>query len=166
MSERTPGPNQVSELHPAVKAGGIAGALAAAAALIMMFEGSTNRAVIPVKGDVPTICYGHTQGVHMGDTASKAQCKAYLKTDLRTALRVQRCIYVTVPEDSLAAFISFAYNVGPSTFCGSSVARDLNAGHLDAACRDMGKFVYVKGRVVQGLVNRRKVEVAYCQRGL
>lgn len=132
----------------------------------MSLEGTTPKAVIPVKGDVPTICYGHTKGVHMGDQASAAQCKAYLTDDIQTALAIAPCIHVTVPQASLAAFISFAYNVGSPAFCKSSVAQDLNAGHLNAACEDMGKFVYVKGRIVQGLVNRRKVEVAYCKRGL
>jgi lysozyme len=34
---------------------------------VMMHEGYTDKAVIPVPGDVPTIGVGRTEGVHMGD---------------------------------------------------------------------------------------------------
>ncbi len=44
-------------------------ALSAAALVgIVLHEGYTDRAVIPVKGDVPTIGFGTTTGVKLGDT--------------------------------------------------------------------------------------------------
>ena len=41
---------------------------AAALVGIVLHEGYTDRAVIPVKGDVPTIGFGTTTGVKLGDT--------------------------------------------------------------------------------------------------
>ena len=38
---------------------------------LVVHEGYTDRAVIPVTGDVPTIGFGTTGGVKMGDTELK-----------------------------------------------------------------------------------------------
>ena len=43
---------------------------AAALVGIVLHEGYTDRAVIPVKGDVPTIGFGTTSGVKIGDTTT------------------------------------------------------------------------------------------------
>jgi lysozyme len=75
-------------------------------------------------------------------------------------------IHVDVPVESFAAFTSFAFNVGVRGFCGSKVARMLNAGDLAGACAGMDAWVYAGGRRVQGLVNRRRQERALCERGL
>ena len=44
---------------------------AAALVGIVLHEGYTDRAVIPVKGDVPTIGFGTTSGVKIGDTTRR-----------------------------------------------------------------------------------------------
>ena len=44
---------------------------AAALVGIVLHEGYTDRAVIPVKGDVPTIGFGTTSGVKIGDLATE-----------------------------------------------------------------------------------------------
>jgi len=41
---------------------------------IVRHEGYTDRAVIPVKGDVPTIGFGTTEGVKLGDKTTPASC--------------------------------------------------------------------------------------------
>lgn len=58
-----------------------ASALAIATALAGYFEGNRLHAYHDV-GGVPTICYGHTQGVAIGDTATPAQCTAQLRRDM------------------------------------------------------------------------------------
>jgi lysozyme len=137
-----------------------------AASLVMPWEGNRSTAYRDING-VPTICYGNIQGVKMGDTATQAQCMARLQADLlRHAIGIQPCIHVEAPLASMAAFISFSYNVGVKSFCEGSVARDLNAGHLAQACDDLSKYTYAGGHYSQGLANRRAAERAYCRRGL
>jgi len=62
-----------------------------------------------------------------------------------------------------AAFTSLAFNVGVPTFCRSSVARKANAGDMAGACKAIGLYVYAGGKVVRGLQNRRKAEIALCE---
>ena len=51
--------------------------------LIKEFEGLRLKAYIPVKGDVPTIGWGHTKGVKMGDRITKAQAEKIPDTGYR-----------------------------------------------------------------------------------
>lgn len=153
-------------IHPAVKAGGAIGILAAASLLVSQFEGNVPVAYLDV-GAVPTICYGSTAGVQLGQRASQEECMSRLQRDLKSHIAsIQACIHMKVPDPSMAAFASFAYNVGSNAFCGGSVARDLNAGHLALACNDMTKYVLVHRHIVRGLVNRRTAERAYCLKGV
>jgi lysozyme len=152
--------------NPSIKAGGLAGAVLLAATLVMSWEGDKHVAYRDING-IPTICYGNIQGVQMGDTATQTQCLDRLSLDLqRHAAAIQPCIHVRVPDPSMAAFISFSYNVGAADFCQGSVARDLNAGHLALACADLSKYVYADKHYSRGLANRRAAERAYCLRGV
>ena len=63
----------------------VAGLTLSAAALvgIVLHEGYTDRAVIPVKGDVPTIGFGTTTGVKLGDTTTPPKALARALTDVQ-----------------------------------------------------------------------------------
>ena len=56
-------------------------------------EGFIPEAKIPTKGDVPTIGYGRTEGVKLGDKIDKETGKVYLKEDIMKRLpEVERAI--------------------------------------------------------------------------
>jgi lysozyme len=163
-------------LAPAGKASVLAGLMAAstiaAAALIPGFEGKSNRTYLdPVA--IPTDCYGHTDragGKPVGEVGTyhtDQECLDLLAADVqRLPVAIAPCIHRAVPLASLTAFVSFSYNIGPSQFCHSTVVRKLNAGDLAGACAGMSAWTYARGRQLPGLVNRRKIERAYCERGL
>lgn len=162
---------------PAAAVGGIAGgAFALLLVALPMFEGKTNIAVIPVPGDVPTLCYGYTHDVKMGDTATDEECIHYLKAEIDKALNaVDSLVLVPISEDERAAYASLVYNVGRSAFAKSTILRKVNRGDRRGGCAAMvyldknGKYqgwVYFHGRVVPGLVNRRLAEQELCYRGL
>ncbi len=163
-------PDQTPQVRTqrAVQAGGVVAALAAV--LIMAWEGLVPRTYPdPVLGwRVPTACWGHTgAGVIIGRRYTTAECRAFLNDDIRAhAEGIARCITVDVPPESMAAFVSFSFNVGVNAFCRSSIRRDLNAGNLRAACAGLSRWVYSGGRRIQGLANRRAAERALCERGL
>src|SRR5690606_30338343 len=94
-------------------AAGFTGAMAIAACLVMPHEGFRNQAYSdPVQ--IPTICWGHTQGVQLGQVATDAECAEFLKADLQEAERIlNSAVKVPLPVESRAAFLSFIYNVGP-----------------------------------------------------
>jgi lysozyme len=118
---------------------------------------------------VPTICYGATaaDNVDLTRTYTKQECQDMLARDLpKYDAMVKRCLtataYAALPPHRHAAVVSFTYNLGGGALCKSSVARNLNAGKIQDACDAMLAYVRAGGRVLQGLVNRRRAERALC----
>lgn len=56
------------------------------------------------------------------------------------------------------AMVACAYNIGMGAFRRSTMLRRLNEGDFDAAMKEHAEFNKAKGRVIQGLVNRRAAE--------
>lgn len=142
-----------------------AAAVALATGLIAGAEGLRLTAYLdPV---TPTICYGETEGVRMGDTATLAECQAKLDRRVRVfAATVRRCAGADLPPPVEAAFTSLAYNIGGGAFCGSTLARKAKAGDLPGACAEISRWTYAYGVHVQGLANRRATERALCETAL
>lgn len=151
----------------------IALALSAAALVgIVTQEDYTDRAVIPVKGDVPTIGFGSTEGVKLGDRTTPPKALARALTDIEHfegALR--SCVKVPLHQREYDAFVSFAYNVGPGAFCSSTLVRKLNAGDYGSACAEILRWTYFQGkdcaapanaRLCGGLAKRRQDEYRQC----
>lgn len=116
---------------------------------------------------IPTICFGETRGVKIGDTATAAECRRILADRLRDfSGEVDACLRPRVPDETYVAFLSFAYNVGPAAFCRSTLARKANAGDLVGACEELPRWVYARGIRLPGLAKRRQEELALCLRGV
>lgn len=145
----------------------MAAAIAVAVPVIAAWEGTEFIGYRDVIG-VATSCTGHTgPDAMVGRRYTPDECKTQLARDLqRTADGIAPCIHVEVPRESLAAFVSLAFNIGPGAFCKASLTRKLNAGDLAGACAGMSAWTYAGGRQIKGLVNRRKAERALCERGL
>lgn len=98
--------------------------------------------------------------VTMSDRAiSRARAEELLAFDLGKvyAPAVRRAAkFRTVPQ--YASCISFAYNVGTGGFKKSTLAWLINQGRYDDAQREFMKWVRGGGRVLPGLVNRRRDE--------
>lgn len=139
----------------------------AAAPVVSFFEGGFyNKAFLDPVG-IPTICFGHTEGVKLGQAKTDSECMALFMDDLNAASSaVERCVKPALPEKTRTAFVSFTYNVGAEAFCGSTAARMLNAGDFYAACNQLDRWVYAKGIELPGLVNRRGEEKKLCLEGL
>lgn len=153
-----------------VVAGGAAGGLAAALALIVPFigqhEGHTSRPYRDV-GGVLTVCDGHTGPDIVVKTYSPVECNALLDKDVAVAANGVLAISPELKDKPyvLGATISFSYNVGIQAYGKSSVARDFKAGEFKLGCAAMLKYVYVNGKFVQGLENRREAEYVICMKG-
>jgi lysozyme len=142
-----------------------AAALALATALIATHEGEVRHTYRDPVG-IATACFGETRGVTWGKTYSHAECLDMLKVSaLAHAEGVQACL-PQLPDETAAAFYDLGYNIGATKFCASGVARKARAGDLKGACADLSKWVYAGGRVLPGLVKRRKAERELCERGL
>lgn len=117
---------------------------------------------------VPTACDGITRGVRMGQTYSEAQCTAKLEFELvDTASHVVDCVPALYGRaNQAAAAVSLAYNIGWPSFCRSTAARLFNAGKWAAGCSAFTMWNKAGGRVLAGLVSRRRRERDLCLTGL
>lgn len=134
-------------------------------ALVGGFEGLRTVAYRDPIG-IPTICFGETRGVQMGDTATVAECRTMLGDRLvEFSTGVDRCLTAPVPDKSYTAFVSLAYNIGVGAFCRSTLVRLANAGKLVEACNQLSVWTRAGGFTLPGLVARREKERALCLEG-
>ena len=150
----------------AIKRRMIVGALSLSAAGLLSlagYEGFRDEAYIPVEGDVPTIGFGSTAGVQLGDKITVTEGLERLYRDVGKAeSAIGRCVTVPLTQGEYDAYTSFAFNVGSSAFCGSTLVKKLNSGDYPGACAELKRWVYSGGRKVDGLVKRRESEYARC----
>ena len=127
----------------------VAGLTLSAAALvgIVLHEGYTDRAVIPVKGDVPTIGFGTTTGVKLGDTTTPPKALARALTDVQQFEgALKQCVTVPLAQHEYDALVSFSYNVGSRAFCQSTLVRKLNAEDYAGACAELLRWRFFQGK--------------------
>ncbi len=124
-------------------------------ALIKEFEGLRLKAYIPVKGDVPTIGWGHTRGVKMSDKITVKTAEKLLVKDLApTVARVNRVVKVPLTQNQFDACVSLAFNIGLTAFSKSTLVKKLNETPLQFL--RWNKF---KKKPLAGLTRRRKAEM-------
>lgn len=115
-------------------------------------------------GGVWTICAGHTSAVGLpivrpGMTATAEECMDMLRRDVaKFETCVETILKVPVAQHEFDAMVSLAYNIGCAAFRRSSVARYLNAGNRARAANSFLLWNKDDGRVVKGLINRRRSE--------
>ncbi|WCT78865.1 lysozyme [Novosphingobium humi] len=120
---------------------------------------------------VATACDGLTgEGIKVGREFTEEQCASMLITRLTAdAARVMACspgLALTIPrrDNVRYAALSLAHNVGWQTYCASTMRARINAGQIRGACDALTWFNKAGGRVVPGIVARRKREQAICLR--
>lgn len=148
--------------------GGIVGAVIICTPLVAQFEGLwTTAKPDKLAYGLPTVCYGETEGVKVGDKYTKAQCDEMLAKKLPRYLNsALSCITVPVSDRQLAAYGSLTYNIGEAAFCRSTVVKKLNAGDPFGSCDALMSWTRAGGKFVQGLANRRAKERDLCIQGI
>lgn len=130
---------------------------------IVSHEGYKETAYIPIPGDVPTIGFGTTEGVKLGDTITPVKALARALTDVQQFEgALKRCVTVPLHQYEYDAAISFSYNIGASAFCNSTMVKKWNAWDYEGGCNELSRWVKSGGRVVKGLVARRERERLQC----
>jgi lysozyme len=141
---------------------------AAAFGGLVVKEGFTTHAIIPVPGDRPTVGFGSTfndqgQPVRMGDTITAPQAVlrslAHIAKD-ETAMKA--CVTAPLTQGEYDAYVSLVYNIGSDAFCRSTLVRLLNAGNYQAACDQILRWDRFQGKPLRGLTIRRQVEHKKC----
>jgi lysozyme len=109
-----------------------------------------------------TIGYGHLcDWTHPPITEDEAEF--YLAQDLKAALAatLRYCpVLATEPEVRLAAIVDFTFNLGAGRLQTSTLRRQVNQRDWAAAATELRRWVYGGGKVLPGLVARRRAEAA------
>lgn len=136
---------------------------AAAFGSLVLHEGYSDRAIIPVPGDVPTIGFGTTEGVRMGDTITPTHAVIRALQDVQKFEgAVKQCVKVPLHQYEYDAYISLSYNIGSTAFCSSTLVRMLNAHDYAGACKQILRWDKFKGQPLRGLTIRRQSEYRQC----
>lgn len=99
---------------------------------------------------------GNTSGVIPGKTITERQAaEGLISNVLRVERALERCVKQQPPQKVYDATVSFAFNVGTGNACSSTLVKLLNQRRWADACRQLPRWVYVKGVFNQGLDNRR-----------
>ena len=164
---------------------GWAVAAATAVAIVASFEGFAAKPYVDTvgRGHPETWCYGTTKADHpappYGTVFTKTECQQLLASDLvKYDNGVKKYVHVIMGPNTEAAMVSAAYNLGPGVFAHGSMTRYLNAGgnftdpprsaaykrNHPSACNALLSYTRAAGRVLAGLVRRRKAEAALCHK--
>lgn len=109
---------------------------------------------------------GNTSGVIPGKDITERQAAKGLMTNVqRVEQRLENCVLPAVPQQVYDALVSFAFNVGTTSACRSTLVRLINQQRWEEACRQLPRWIYVKGVINEGLKNRRLREMAWCLKG-
>lgn len=114
-------------------------------------------------GGVPTIGYGTTTGVRLGQTITPERALIQALNDSDSIGKsVRSCITVPLHQYEFDSFVSLAYNIGPEAFCSSTLVRKVNQGDYEGACREILRWNKVNGEAIRGLTIRRNKEYDLC----
>lgn len=116
------------------------------------FEGLRLEAYLDPVG-VPTIGYGHTSGVKLGQKISQEQAEAFLAQDLKKAESAVDALKLPLNPNQKDALSSFTYN------CGAGNLKKLVANRTLSQIADaIMLYNKAKGQVLLGLTRRRTWE--------
>lgn len=122
-------------------------------------EGFRNEAYLDSAG-VPTIGYGFTEGVQMGDTIDeKTANERLLKEMAKTDQDYNKLVTADLNPNQQAAVKSLLYNIGGPQFANSKARAALNAGDFESFKKEASEFRLANGKVIPGLENRRREEL-------
>lgn len=128
--------------------------------LIKKFEGFKPYTYL-CPANILTIGYGHTRGVRLGQTCTEEDAEQFLKEDLELAeAEVNKVAEkVDLTQGQFDSLVSFTFNIGAGNFQTSTLRRKVLNNPADPSIKaEFGKWVYVRGKVNQGLQRRRLEE--------
>jgi lysozyme len=86
------------------------------------------------------------------------QAEAAMQKEASVCYTAAKKLAKDATYSQLAALADFAYNLGVTRLAGSTLLKKINAGDRQAAKLEIEKWVWGGGRVLPGLIARRKAE--------
>ena len=131
---------------------------------LQSYDDDNDRVVKPgdsISGTI-TIGYGHTDAagpphVYPGMTIDQTTADSIMAADLASVeIEVNHLVTAPINQNQFDALVSFQFNTGG--LGRSSALRDINNGNFSHVPADLALWNRANGRVMNGLVRRRKAE--------
>ena len=122
--------------------------------LIKQFEGCHLTAYKDPVG-IPTIGYGHTKGVKLGQKITQAQADEYLKQDVASSEKAVNKYKYNYNQNQFDALVSFTYNCGAGNLKKITANGTRTLAQISARLPNYNK---AGGKVLAGLTRRRLAE--------
>jgi lysozyme len=137
-------------------------------ALIKSYEKLRLVAYKPTPNDKWTIGWGHTgPDVYEGLTCTLEEAQRWFHGDtLWACFEVHTKVTLTLTQNQFDALVAFTFNVGGPNAEHSTLLKLLNQGDLEGVAVEWMKWNHQGGKVLDGLTNRRKAELALFQEAL
>jgi lysozyme len=117
--------------------------------------------------NVWTIGWGCTEGVREGMVITRDEATAMLARELgHFEIVVGRLVTTPLTQGEFDAVVSLVYNIGEGALRKSTLLKELNAGNLSVVPNQFLRWTRGGGRVLNGLVRRRKAEAALFLSGM
>lgn len=108
-----------------------------------------------------SIGFGHK--LHPNENLDKISLKQaiiLLENDvILTHKVIHQYVKVILTDEQKIAVSSFIYNVGRSAFINSTLLKELNNGNYNKVEKEFTKWIYSNGKKLNGLINRRNIEI-------
>lgn len=133
--------------------------------LIKQFEGCRLKAY-KCPANVWTIGIGHTETVNgkpivEGMTITELMAETLLAIDLQKFENaINTKVKKPLTQNEFDALVSFVFNNGIGAFEQSTMLKLLNQGNFNLAAKQFDRWIYAKGKVLNGLKKRRAAEKA------
>lgn len=133
--------------------------------LIKSFEGCRLKAY-KCPANVWTIGIGHTGTVNgkpitEGMTITELMAETLLAIDLQKFENaINTKVKKPLTQNEFDGIVSFVFNVGIGAFEQSTMLKLLNQGNFELAAKQFDRWIYAKGKVLNGLKQRRAAEKA------
>ena len=122
------------------------------------FEGLRLEAYLDAAG-VPTIGYGHTHHVTLGDRLTEYWADQLLREDVRNVVRDISQLGVVRTQGQMDALVSFAFNLGIGRLLRSTLLKKIRSGaSMHQIRKEFMRWVYAGGKRLNGLEKRRQWE--------
>lgn len=129
--------------------------------LIKKSEGFRDHVYLDVAG-FPTIGYGHlvNPSESFPNGIAEPRAAAILANDVGQAEQaVAELVKVALTQGQFDAVVDFCFNLGAGRLAGSTLLRELNAGHYDTAAQQLLSWDHAADVVNAGLKARREAEL-------
>ena len=108
---------------------------------------------------IPTIGWGHTKGVKLGQHITVQQAEDMLVEDIAPIERLLNGLKINFRQEQFDALVSWIFNFGEGKFKGSTMYKRIIANAKDEEITDqLVKWINAAGRPLRGLMKRRVAE--------